>query len=265
MSNFASQKTTPPEKGVWQPKHQQSKSNKTIMAKKKETQGNQELMETLNKSEAFIQKYKKHIYAALIALVVIVGALIFWNNYSKSRNEKASTALAQSEEWFINQDFEKALNGDSLGTPGFKKIINDFSGTKAANLANYYAGICLAKQDKWEEAVKYLESFKPADDMIASPLAVMALGDCYANLKQFDKAVDSFKDAANMADKATKDGINNSVSPVALKKAAIILSEQLKKNDEALEIFKTIKEKYVGSPIVQQENFDKYIEYLENK
>jgi tetratricopeptide (TPR) repeat protein len=233
------------------------------MAKKKETQGNQEFLETLNKSEAFVHKYKKHIYAALIALVVIIGGLIFWNNYSKSRNEKASTALAKGQEWFMNQDFEKALNGDSLGTPGFKKIINDYSGTKAANLANLYAGLCLAKQNKWEEAVKYLESYKPADDLEVSPAAVMALGDCYANLKQYDKAVESFKEAAKIADKASKDGINNSIAPVALKKAAIILSEQLKKKDEALEIFKTIKEKYLSSAVYQEA--DKYIEYLENK
>ena len=66
-----------------------------------------------------------------------------------------------------------------------------------------------------------------------------------------------------MADKATEGGINNSVSPVALKKAAIILSEQLKKKDEALEIYKTIKEKYLSSPV--QQEVDKYIEYLENK
>lgn len=230
------------------------------MAKKKETQANQELIETLNKSEAFLHKYKKHIYAALVALVVIIGALIGWNSYSKARNEKASTALAHSQELFIMQEFDKALNGDSLGAPGFKKIINDFSGTKAGNLANYYAGLCLAKQDKWEEAVKYLENFKPADDMVASPLAIMALGDAYANLKQYEKAVDSFKKAAKMADDATKGGINSSVSPVALKKAAIILSEQLKKKDEALELFKTIKAKYVNSSI--QQDVEKYIEYL---
>ena len=163
----------------------------------------------------------------------------------------------------MNQDYEKALNGDSLGTPGFKNIINNFSGTKSANLANYYAGICLAKQDKWEDAVKYLENYKPSDDLVVSPLAVMALGDCYANIGKYEEAVESFKKAAKMADKATEGGINSSVSPVALKKAAIILSEQLKKNDEALEIYKNIKEKYLSSPL--QQDIDKYIEYLENK
>ena len=229
------------------------------MAKKQDPRVNQELIETLNKSEAFLTKYKKHLLAALVAIIVVVVAVILWNNYSKSRNEKASTALSHSQELFMSQDFEKALNGDSLGAPGFKQIANDFSGTKAGNLANLYAGLCLAKQDKWEEAVKYLESFDPKDDMMASPLAIMALGDAYANLKQYEKAVDSFKKAAKMADAASNDK-NNSVSPVALKKAAIILTEQLKKNDEALELFQTIKKEYMNSPL--QQDIDKYIEYV---
>ena len=63
-----------------------------------------------------------------------------------------------------------------------------------------------------------------------------------------------------MADGASNDGKNNSVSPVALKKAAIILAEQLKKNDEALELFQTIKKEYMNSPL--QQDIDKYIEYV---
>lgn len=177
-----------------------------------------------------------------------------------SLEDEASTAMAQSQNWFLYGDFEKALNGDS-DSPGFIKIVNDYSGTKAANLANYYAGLCLANLENWNEAVKYLENFKPGDDIIASPLAVMALGDCYANIGKYEKAIESFKKAAKMADDATYGGINYTVPPVALKKAAIILSEKLNKKDEALEIFKTIKGKYFHSPV--QQDIDKHIEELE--
>ena len=232
------------------------------MAKKKDQNVNQEFINTLNKSEAFLTKYKKQIIACLVALVAIIIGIIAWHNYSKSRNEKASTALAHSQELFMMQDFDKALKGDSLGTPGFIQIASDYSGTDAGNLANLYAGLCYAKQDKWNEALKYLEAFSPKNDMLVSPLTVVALGDAYANLKQYDKAVESYKKAANMADKATKTGANNTVSPVALQKAAIILIDQ-KKNDEALEIFKTIKSTYVNSSI--QQEIDKYIEYLSVK
>ena len=228
------------------------------MAKKKQ-ENNSELMETLNKSEAFLTKYKKTIIFCLIALIVLIGAIIAWKNYSASRNEKASTALARCQDLYMMQDFDKALKGDSLGTPGFIQIASEYGSTKAGNLANLYAGLCYAKQDKWEEAVKYLDAFSPKSDLMVSPLAVMAMGDAYANVKQLDKALSAFEKAANMADKAAESGTNNSVAPIALKKAAFILMEQ-KKTDEALKHFQTIKEKYLGS--AAQQDIDKYIEYL---
>ena len=232
------------------------------MAKKsKETinKGNQEMIETLNKSEAFFNRNKRAIIISLIALVLIVVGIIAYNNYSASRNEKASTAMAKCQDLFAAQDFDKALKGDSIGTPGFIQLASEYSGTKAGNLANLYAGLCYAKLDKWEEAVKYFDQFSPKSDMMVSPMAVIAMGDAYANVKQLDKAVESYKKAATMADDASELGYNNTVSPIALQKAGIILIDQ-KKNAEALEVFKTLKEKYLGS--AAQQDIDKYIEYL---
>ncbi len=217
------------------------------------------MSDALNRSEAFFDKYKKAIIGCLVALVVLIIAITMYSDYKDSRNEKASTALAKCQELFMMQNFDKALKGDSLGAPGFIQIANEYSSTNAGNLAKLYAGLCYAKQDKWEEALKYLDDFDPKDDMMVSPLAMVAVGDAYANVKQLDKAIDAFKKAASMADKASEAGYNNTVSPIALQKAAIILIDQ-KKNDEALKLFQDIKAKYLGSPI--QQDVDKYIEYL---
>ena len=62
-----------------------------------------------------------------------------------------------------------------------------------------------------------------------------------------------------MGDKAAADGMNNTISPVALKKAGIILYEQ-KQKAEALKLFQEIKQKYVNSPISME--IDKYIELV---
>ena len=83
-----------------------------------------------------------------------------------------------------------------------------------------------------------------------SPAAEGALGNAYANLNQLDKAVDHLKKAAKMAD-------NNSLSPTFLIQAGEILESQGKK-DEALELYKEIKEKYFNS--MQYQSIDKYIE-----
>lgn len=162
----------------------------------------------------------------------------------------------------MSGDFEKALNGDKAGFGGFLKVASDYSGTKAGNLAELYAGLCYANLGKWNEAINYLEKYSPASDQMVGPAAVAALGNAYAHVDQLDKAVQNLKKAAKMADDKAADGINNSIAPTFLVQAAEILEKQGKK-DEALAIYQDIKKKYVNASISQE--IDKYIERLSVK
>ena len=190
--------------------------------------------ENISKSEDFLLKNKKTILYAVIALIVIIAGIILYNNFVKApREAKASTELAKGQTMFANQQFAQALNGDSTGYAGFVKIASDYSSTPAGNLANLYAGLCYANLDKWEDAVKFLDKYSPANDEMVSPAAVAALGNAYAHVKQLDKAVDALKKAAKMADSQALDNTNNSLSPTFLIQAATILESQNKK-DEAL-------------------------------
>ena len=79
------------------------------MAKTQENKGAQELNEALNKSEAFIKKYKKALIAAIVAIIVIVAGIIFYNNYQAGRSVEASTAISTAQELIAQQQYEKAL------------------------------------------------------------------------------------------------------------------------------------------------------------
>ena len=221
------------------------------MANVNEQQGALNVEETLNKSEAFFLKYKKAIiYGVLAVIVVIAGVIVYKQYVSAPREDKASTALAKGQEYFQQDLYEKALNGDGAGYAGFVKVAADYSSTEAGNLANLYAGLCYAGLGKWNEAAKYLEEFDTKDDQMISPAAEGALGNAYAHLNQLDKAVSHLKNAAKNAD-------NNSLSPTFLIQAGEILESQ-GKAAEALELYKEIKEKYVYS--MQYQTIDKYIE-----
>lgn len=212
----------------------------------------------LNKNEALFMKNKKAIIYGILAVIIIVGGYFAYNTYvAGPRQDEASTALAKGQDYFANQQFDKALNGDGAGYTGFKAIASDYSSTDAGNLANLYAGLCYANMNKWSDAAKYLEEYSPADDEMISPAAVAALGDAYAHLNQLDKAVDSFKKAASMADKQSEEDANLSLSATFLIKAGEILESQNKK-DEALQLYQDIKKKYVNAPAAME--IDKYIE-----
>ena len=146
---------------------------------------------------------------------------------------------------------------------GLTKIAETYSSTDAGNLAAYEAGLCYYQLGKNADAIKYLEKFSPKGDNTISAQALYALANCYANAKQLDKSVDTFKKAA----KATN---VPALAAEYLFQAATILQSQ-NKNDEALKIYQDIKASYPSAPICsrQQQNgvvmdaiIDKYIERL---
>ena len=214
-------------------------------------------VETPSKSEAFFIKFKKQILIAVVAIIVIVAGAVLYNAYvSGPREDKASTAIAKGQQYFNQEQFDKALNGDGASYAGFIKIASDYSGTDAANLADLYG--------KWNEAVTTLEKFSSKSDAIISPAAMAALGNAYANTGNIDKAISALKKAADMADSKAADDANNSLSPTFLIQAAQLLESQ-NKNDEALKIYQDIKKKYVNSQVVQSSEIDKYIERITEK
>ena len=229
------------------------------MVNKKENAASN-MAETLTSSEVFMLKYKKHIVIAVVALIVLVAGFFLYKNYvSAPREEKASTELAKGQELFGMQQFEQALNGDGATFSGFVKIANDYSSTDAGKLAKLYAGLCYANLNKWNEAVKYLDSYSPGNDAMVSPAAIAALGNAYAHVGKIDEAINALKKAADKADSKSEDGTNNSLSPTFLLQAGQLLESQNKKAD-ALKVYQDIKKKYVNSAIVQSQEIDKYIE-----
>lgn len=220
--------------------------------------------ETLAKSEAFVIKYKKHIITALVAAVIGVGGtLAYIYGYAKPREEKAQELLGVvMQKYVMTQDFEHALKGEGK-TLGLIAIADKYSSTDAGNIAKYEAGICNFNLGKTKEAIKYLEDFSAQDDATVSAQALYALGNCYATDKQFDKAVSTFKKAAEATSVPA-------LCAEYLFQAGLILENQ-KKNNEALEVYQNIKKQYPTAPMCAQQEqngvlldavIDKYIERL---
>ena len=220
------------------------------MAEQKKANEALNVEEALSQSEAFLIKNKKAIIGAVVAVIIIVAGIVMYKNlYAEPREEKAQAALFKGQEYFEADLYEQALNGDSIGFAGFAKIADEYSGTKAANLAKAYMGICYAHLGQYEAAVKTLDSFSGKDQMIA-PAMKGAMGNCYAQLGQLDKAASMLLSAADEAD-------NNSLSPIYLQQAGEILVKQ-GKYDDAIKAYTKIKDKYFRS--YQSMDIDKYIE-----
>jgi len=205
--------------------------------------------DALIKVQGFWQKFQKPVIGIIVAAIVLIGGYYVYTQYfSKPKEEKAAEALFKAQQYFETDSLQLALNGDAAGK-GFLSVIKSYDGTKAANLAKYYAGVSYLRLGDFNKAVQYLKDFS-TDAKQIQMMAYGALGDAYSELKKTDDAIDSYKKAAAAFD---KDELNASEY---LFRAAL-LSEVNGKTKEALDLYKQIKEKYPNT----EKGFtvDKYI------
>ena len=131
--------------------------------------------EVLSSSEQFVEKYQKPLLVTvLIIILVVAGFLSVRHFYFQPREVKAQAAMYKGEIYFAKDSFELALKGNGADFVGFEAIADDYSSTKAGNLAAAYAGICYYNLGKDAEALAYLKKFD-GDDAFLSPNIVIVM------------------------------------------------------------------------------------------
>ncbi|WP_347159925.1 tetratricopeptide repeat protein [Pontibacter chitinilyticus] len=163
-------------------------------------------------SEDFVKRNKSVLLGVFVAIAaVIVGGFLYYN-YRRTQNEEAQRAMFQAVYYFEADSLNKALNGDGQ-YDGLLRIADEYSGTDAGNLADFYAGVALLKTGKYADAVEHLQDFS-ADDYLMQARAYSLTGD--ALLEQGKN-----KEAADMYIKAANQNANKYFSPQYLMKAGI--------------------------------------------
>ncbi|MGG6230776.1 tetratricopeptide repeat protein [Tenacibaculum sp. SDUM215027] len=217
------------------------------------------LDDTANKSEEWIEKNSKPLFYGLVAIAAVILMYLAYNKFiAEPTQQEASNELAYPRALFeeaatfagakADSIYNLALIGGVDGKYGFIDVAEQFGGTKAGNLANYYAGISYLKMKKYEEAIEYLSDFS-SDDELLGPTALGAIGDAFADINQPKDALDYYQQAANKKD-------NQFTTPLFLFKAAQVAMD-LKEYGKAEELYTTIKEKYADSD--QGRDIEKYI------
>jgi tetratricopeptide (TPR) repeat protein len=150
-----------------------------------------------------------------------------------------------------NDSLKYALQGDGNNL-GLIEIIDSYSGTPAANLANFYVGVIYLKQKKFEPARLYLEDFK-SDDQLIQARAYSLIGDTYMEENNFSNAAEYYEKASGY--KPTKE-----FSPGYMMKAGLAY-EKLNKNDKAMEVYEKVISLYSES--LEAQSAKKYLARLE--
>lgn len=201
-----------------------------------------------SKIQQFIEKNKTAVIGGGIALLVAVGAGIYFSGIFSGDNAEANAEMAAASRFFESDSLDKALKGDGQNL-GFERIIDEYGSTKAGNLAKYCAGVAYLKKGQTDKGIEMLESVNKGDNMV-SVSAYMALGFAYEDKGNLDKAESAFEKAADAV------GENEQTTPMVLMQQARIL-EAKKEYADAADIYEHIKRDFPKS--AEAARVDKYL------
>ncbi|MAC94742.1 MAG: tetratricopeptide repeat protein [Flavobacteriales bacterium] len=212
-----------------------------------------DVQEVYSKTETFINENKNTLSTVVAVIAVIIGGYFAYNSfYLAPMQDEAQEQMFMAEKYFAKDSMNLAIHGDAQHL-GFLEIADQYSGTKAGNLAYYYLGIAFLKTGQFEAAIDALEDFE-GDETIVESIKYGAMGDAYMELGDYNKAVSNYEKAATVVK-------NDFSTPMYLLKAGQTY-ELLGDYDEAVDTYSKIKSDFRTS--AEAADIEKYIARAES-
>jgi tetratricopeptide (TPR) repeat protein len=195
------------------------------------------VLNTYSKAEHYIMNNKQtvtYIGAGVLVLVLGVIGFMYWKG---NREKDAQSKMYQAQLWFEADSFKLAMNGDAAHF-GFKKIKDKYSMTKAANLCNYYLGVCYLRTGDAKQALASLKDFSSKEEMTQGQ-AYSMIGDAYSETNDMKSAIEYYNKASETVD-------NELFTPFYLLKAGMAMEHE-KNFKDAKVAYQKIKDNYPSS------------------
>ena len=230
-------------------KKKSSKSKTTSRAKNIES--TKQVFDTLDvsasKTETFVNQYQNYIIGAILSILVLFSIYFAYDKFiTQPMTAEANQEIFTAQKYFDlaiksdeNKDslFNLSLNG-AEGKFGFLDIIDNYSGTAAANLSYYSAGMAYYNLKKYDLTIEMLENFS-SDDQILQSLSLTTIGDAFVQLNQFNDGLSYYENALSYSQ-------NSFIKPVILLKAGD-LAKELNNYSKAIKYFQEIKNDFPKS------------------
>ena len=129
-------------------------------------------------------------------------------------------------------------------------LADKFSGTKAGNMAHYYAGVCYLHSGDFDNAIKQMEAYNGEGDLLPA-IKYGILGDCYSEKEDYPKAIDYYEKAA--------DNTKNDLLGLHYLKKLGMLNEKQGNNEAAHKAYERIRTDFPNPQNAEWKDIDKYI------
>ena len=222
-----------------------SKKTKSSSKRAKNIESTKQVFETLeegaSKTENFVNKYQNYIIGSILSVLILFSIYYAYDKFvMQPKTVESNIEIFTAQKYFEmamtseeNKDslFNLSLNGAD-GKYGFLDIIENYSGTDAANISYYSAGMAYYNLKKYSESIELLENFSSNDEILQS-LSYSTIGDSFVQLNQFEDGLSYYETALSYSN-------NSFIKPIILLKAGD-LSKELDKLSKAEKFYKEIK------------------------
>ena len=198
------------------------------------------LAEQISRSEKFVKQNFNIVIGAVVVIALVIGGYMYFRSTQSAKGAEAQQELFRAQLLFERDSLDRAQFGDGNAL-GFEQIIEDYSGTDAANLSHFYMGVILIKKGEYDAAIDHLQAFS-SDDLLIQARAYNLIGDAYV-------ASGNNVNAASFYDKAADHNPTEQFSPLYLQKAAIAY-EKMEDYEKAMKRYAKIVEDFPGSSLV---------------
>lgn len=214
-----------------------------------------DVVEVRDQGLDFFERNRTPIIGGILVLIALVAGFFIYQTFVKAPQEKEAAAyLQQAQLAFERDSFAIALEEPAPGELGFLDIIDDYGGTAAGNLSNYYAAVSYLNLGEYEAALEFAKRFS-AEGTLLPAMKAGIIGDAESELGNMDAAISSYENAVSAA------GENFVTAGYYLNKLGQLYQNQ-GDNEKALAAFRRLKQDYGRSPLAA--DADKYIVMLES-
>lgn len=194
----------------------------------------------------FYEQFKRPLMYGGLAAVVLVLGYVGYRFYMSGQNAEAEEELGQIVRVYEQGNFQQALEGTS-GQAGLLQIVDEYGGTRAGNLARYYAGDAFYNLGDHERAIEQFEAFEKGENYLGAA-GYAGLAASHASQGNVQRAAEYYEEAARVYE-------NEATTPMYLEQAAQYY-EDAGQLEEARSLYQEIQEDYPESQQAQNVAID---------
>lgn len=146
----------------------------------------------------FFEKNKKHVYTALTIIVIAVAGIILLVQKKKANNEIAGMEISKIKPVYDANNFQQAINGDSLGvSKGLIYIVDEYGSTENGEMAKMMLANSYYSIRDYDNAEKYFKDYSGSNPVLKAA-SVAGMASVYNAKKQYSDAAKEFEKAASV-------------------------------------------------------------------